>query len=442
MKKTCFILFVTMFLLSFPVIAQDVNYDENKIGEYTLPDPLTFVNGKKVKTVQDWKQRRLEILDIFQREMYGQMPPKPEALVLETLEEGETLAGFANRKQVRMWFKADKTGPKIDWLILTPKHVKGPVPTIILLNYEGNQTVLADKEILVTDGWLRNNDTWFIKNHKISEQSRGMLDNSTLTEMLPANMLIANGYAVVTACYGEISPDPNQTDIDENGHSLQETLAYTRIFDLWGKRDPNRTDNTTALSAWAWALMRGMDMIEQDPVLDEKHVVLTGFSRLGKAALIAGAFDERFPVVIPNQTGGGGAPLAKRYYGENVGTMTTSFTHWYCKAYAKYAHNEASMPFDQHMFLACVAPRKLLIQGFDEPWFDTKGEFLALQAASPVWEFLGKKGLPKVDWPADFDTSAIGTDLGYVRRNNKHGIAAIDWVWILQFAEKAFKESK
>ena len=440
MKKTCFTLLVLLFFFSLFTSAQDVNYDENKIGAYTLPDPLTFVNGKRVKTIQDWKQRRLEILDIFQREMYGQMPPKPETLVLETIEEGETLAGFAKRKQVRMWFKADKTGPKIDWLVLVPKHVKGPVPTILLLNYEGNQTILADKEILVTDAWLQNDEKCFIKDHHISEQSRGIINNTSRTNILPANTLVANGYAVVTACYGEISPDPDQTDLDENGRSLQETFAYTRFFELWGKRDPKRTDNTTALSAWAWALMRGMDMIERDADLDAKRVVLTGCSRLGKAALIAGAFDERFPVVIPNQTGGGGAPLAKRYYGENVGTMTSMFTHWYCKAYAKYAHNEASMPFDQHMFLACVAPRKLLIQGFDEQWFDTKGEFLALQAASPVWEFLGKEGLPKVDWPDDFDTKAIGNDIGYVRRNNNHGISAVDWVWILQFAEKAFRK--
>ena len=87
MKKTCFTLLVLLFFFSLFTSAQDVNYDENKIGAYTLPDPLTFVNGKRVKTIQDCKQRRLEILDIFQREMYGQMPPKPETLVLETIEE-------------------------------------------------------------------------------------------------------------------------------------------------------------------------------------------------------------------------------------------------------------------------------------------------------------------------------------------------------------------
>jgi hypothetical protein len=98
------------------------------------------------------------------------------------------------------------------------------------------------------------------------------------------------------------------------------------------------------------------------------------------------------------------------------------------------------MPFDQHLLLACVAPRALLIEGFDKPWFDTKGEFLALQAASPVWTFLGEKGLPAVEWPADYNTSAIGPRVGYVRRDQGHGIAAIDWHWMLDFADNIWKK--
>ena len=96
------------------------------------------------------------------------------------------------------------------------------------------------------------------------------------------------------------------------------------------------------------------------------------------------------------------------------------------------------MPFDQHLLLACVAPRAMLVEGFDEKWFDTKGEFLALQAASPVWEKFAGKGLPRVAWPDDYDTSAIGLRLGYVRRTEKHGHAACDWVWMLRFADGVF----
>ncbi len=425
---------VAFFALCQTVSAQKpVNYDESKIPPYTLEDPLRFVDGRKVKNAGDWQLRREEILDIFQSEMYGRLPGKPEAVVTELLDEGVTLAGFGTRRQIRMWFKADKSGPSIDWLIVTPNHVKGPVPTVIMLNYYGNHTILQDPEVIVPDCWFRNFDAFGITDNKANPEKRGAMCDPDLRTIIPANYLLARGYALVTACYADISPDPVEPE-------LQEKIAYTDIFDLWGARDPQRKDNTTSLMAWGWALMRGMDLIESLPYLDASRTVVTGSSRLGKAALIAGTFDDRFPVVVPNQTGGGGAPLAKRFYGENVGTEVKAFTHWYCRAYDKYAANESALPFDQHMLLACVAPRALLIEGFDAGWFDTKGEFLALKAASPVWKKLKMKGLPEVEWPADYETSAIGPRVGYVRRDQNHGLAMIDWVWMLDFADKVFKK--
>ena len=408
-----------------------VNYDELAIPPYTLEDPLRFADGRKLRSRKQWPERRREILDIFQRQMYGQMPPSAE-IYPETLDEGTTLAGFARRRQVRMWFKADRTGPHIDWLELIPAQAQGPCPVILLLNYTGNHELLEDKEILVTESWMRETP------HRASQRSRGKFNRDGHDTVFPVSSLLARGYAVLTACYADISPDPDPLE-EKDGIILQDTFAYTGVFDLWGPRDPSKDDNTTALAAWAWGLMRGMDMIERDPALDQDRVVLTGYSRLGKAALLAGAFDERFPVVVPVQTGGGGAPLAKRDFGEKIATQVSSFRHWFCRAYDRYAYDTASMPFDQHLLLACVAPRALLIEGFNKPWFDTKGEFLALQAASPVWTFLGEKGLPAVAWPASYDTSAIGPRVGYVRRDQGHGISAIDWHWMLDFADKLWK---
>ncbi|MBQ6253785.1 MAG: hypothetical protein IJK05_03915 [Bacteroidales bacterium] len=413
--------------------ARAVNYDESAVAPYTLEDPLVFANGEKVRSRSQWPERRKEILDIFQREMYGVAPPKGEGIFLETLEEGSSLAGQGHRRQVRMWFRPDQTGPKVDWLIVTPGNVDGPVPVVLFLNYSGNHDVLPDKEILVPDCWMSG--LFGEVDHKASEATRGRFNRDGEITVYPVGALAARGYAVVTACYCDISPDPNSSEV-EDGVKLQDRFAYTGVFDLWGPRDPSRDDNTTSLMAWAWALSRAMDMIEADPALDQDKVILTGYSRLGKAALIAGAFDERFPVTVPVQTGGGGVPLAKRNFGETVGTEVVSFRHWYCRAYDKYADKTDTMPFDQHLLLACFAPRALLVEGFDQGWFDTKGEYLSVKAASPVWKFLGDKGLPKGEWPGDYDTSAIGTSLGYVRRAGEHGISAIDWIWTLEFAER------
>lgn len=413
-------------IISFPIKAQEVNYDESKVGPYTLEDPLRFVNGKRVKNLRDWELRRKEILDIFQREMYGQMPPRND-IYLEEIEKGTTLGGFGLRRQVRMWFHSDKTGPFIDWLIVTPSHAKVPVPAVMLLNYCGNHTVLTDEAIVIT----KSLDVVYQLFREI--KPRGTFGNPNERTYYPVSMILARGYAFVTACYADISPDP-----DPATEAEQDRYAYQRCFDLWPARDLSRDDNTTSLGAWAWGLMRGMDMIEKDTLLDATRVVLTGSSRLGKTALIAAAFDERFPVVVPNQTGGGGVPLAKRNFGENITTETRKFTHWYCKAYKKYAGHEDQMPFDQHLLLSCIAPRALLVEGFNEEWYDTKGEFLALQAASPVWEKFCKKGLPKVEWPDSYDTSAIGERLGYVRRTEQHGHSIYDWIWMLDFADKVF----
>lgn len=417
------------------VFVHNANYDKAKIAPYTLEDPLTFVDGRKVKTAADWAERRKEILGIFAKEMYGEEPPKPDTLITELQDEKETVDGLAIRRQYKMWFKADKTGPCLNWIVWIPKFAKKPVPVISFLNYRGNHELVFDNDIPVQQGWSRASEK--TDGNKSSERTRGAQQNPDNPFRFPVDIILSRGYAVMSACYCEVSPDPNASEKDPR--FKQNPFAYTGVFELWGKRDNSRTDNITGLGAWAWALSRGLDLAERIPEIDARKSVVTGCSRLGKAAFIAAARDERFAVCVPNQTGGGGVPLAKRDYGENTSTVNRSFTHWYCRAYAKYSKEPwKTLTFDQHMFAACIAPRALLVQGFDKRWFDTEGEYLALKAASPVWKFLGKSGLPDVAWPAPFDTSAIGKDLGYVYRTQNHGINAYDWKWMMDFADGIF----
>ena len=421
----------TQRILGREVAIRAPNYDRAKIGPYELEDPLTFLDGRKVKDLHDWSARREEILGVFAREMYGQPPPKPEALVTELVDEKTTLAGFATRRQYRMWFKADKTGPAVNWIVWLPRHAKKPAPVVSFLNYRGNHELVNDDDIPVTKAWLMNwTSSVGVNEHKANPRNRGLQQRTDQNTVFPLGMMLARGYAVMSACYGEVSPDVDETP---------SPFAYTGVFELWGERDESKDDNPTALGAWAWALSRGLDLAERIPEIDARRSVVTGCSRLAKAALIAAARDERFAVCAPVQTGGGGVPLAKRDFGENVSTESRMFPHWYCKAYAKYAADPAKLlTFDQHLFLACIAPRALIVEGFDEDWFDTEGEFLALKAASPVWELLCGKGLPAVAWPACYDTSAIGARVGYVRRSERHGISAQDWTWTLDFADKVF----
>ena len=406
-----------------------VNYDETRVEPYTLPDPLVFADGSRVKDAGDWRRRRAEILELLAKEMFGAEPPKPEAVVTKTIESGMTMAELAVREQVRMWFRKDRTGPYVDWLIVRPRHADGPVPVVLKLNYYGNHEFLNDPQVLPPHGWVDGRGT---KNNRSDGSLRGHLRRTDCRTPFAADMLLSRGYAFMTACYGDISPDPDWK------HHDMEKLPYTGVFELWGPRDESKTDNPGALGAWAWALSRAMDHIERDSALDKDRVVVTGCSRLGKAALLAAARDERFTVCVPNQTGKGGVPLMKRFLGENVDKMIEMFPFWFCRAYRKYVDNEAALPFDHHMLLACVAPRPLMVQGFNRPWFDVKGEFLACRAASPVWEFLGVPGMPEGGEPADFSTERVGSHLGYVRRPGLHGISGYDWKWMLDFADRAF----
>ena len=427
----------TVFAQDREVFVHEANYDTSKIPPYTLEDPLTFVDGRKVKNAADWAVRRREILGIFAKEMYSEEPPKPEVLITELQDEKKTVDGHAIRRQYKMWFKADKSGPCLNWIVWIPTFAAKPTPVILGLNYRGNHELVFDDDIPVQPGWTRAREKYDVKDNRSSEKTRGLRQDPNGASIFPLGMILARGYAVMSACYCEVSPDPEHTETETKFQ--QNPFAYTGVFELWGTRHPSRTDNITALGAWAWALSRGLDLAERIPEIDAKKSVVTGCSRLGKAALIAAARDERFAVCVPNQTGGGGVPLAKRDYGENISTENRMFTHWYCRAYAKYAEAPwKTMPFDQHLFLACVAPRALLVEGFNSKWFDPEGEFLAVQAASPVWKLLGKGAMPDVPFPADYDTSAIGKDLGYVHRSQNHGINAYDWMWMMNFADRVF----
>ena len=377
----------------------EFNYDEAKAGElgrdYSLEDPLAFANGRKLKDASEWPARRKEILALFGREVYGKMPPKPESLVVEMVSEKLTEDRFALERRYRMWFRADKTGPIIDWVVFIPKYAKHPCPVILHLNYKGNDVVASGKT-----------------NHYL----------------LPLDGFTARGYAFMSAKYTQITSDGAKRGGD----------FFDGVCELWGNRDPKRADNPGTLIIWAWGLCRGLDLAERIPEIDAKRNVVTGSSRLGKAALLAAAYDERFKVCVPNQTGAVGVQLMKRDYGESLAGQRLSLAHWYCRAVWKYADDPRSQPFDQHLLLACVAPRALLLECYHKRWFDPKGEFMAAKAASPVWEFLTGRGLGLDEMPPPYDDVAVRPPFGYVRRTECHGLSAYDWKWTLDFADKVF----
>ncbi len=398
------------------------NYDEDKVPKYTLPDPLVMENGEKVTDVETWKaKRRPEILALFKEHVYGAMPPAMKiAKVQEHGKPAGAIGGLGLRKEVTLSFREDGTGPQINVLILLPSNAKGPVPAFLGYNFNGNHTVHADPGIRLAKVWER----------KAGSESK-VADESTRGEQASrwqVEKVLSKGYALVTVYYGDV--DPDFYDEFKNGvHVLYPDYQ-------------NREDNWTAIGGWAWGLSRVLDYLETENAIDAKKVAVIGHSRLGKTSLWTGATDERFALVISNNSGCGGAALARRAYGETVARINTSFPHWFTKSHKKYNNNEAAMPVDQHQLIALIAPRPVYVASAQEDqWADPKGEFLSCVGADPVYRLFGLEGLSTKTFPEPNHPLATG-HIGYHIRTGKHDVTAYDWDQYLDFADKHLGSAK
>jgi len=397
----------------------DVIYDETKVPSYTLPDPLLCLDGTKVTTPELWwRKRRPEILELFRTHMYGRAPiGRPAEMTFEVFDlDRNALDGRATRKQVRILFTGKPDGPSMELLIYLPNDAKRPVPVFLLLNFFGNHAIHPDPAIRIKPVWF----VWF-KGQQITppEDSRGR-DPS-----IPVEKIIARGYGVATAYYGDIVPDIPDC------FRLGVFAAFDKMF---GEKRP--PDAWGAIGAWAWGLSRALDYLETDKDVDAKRVIVLGLSRLGKAALWAGAQDERFAIVIANNSGGG-FTFSRPRSGENIARINSAFPHWFCENFKRYNDREDELPIDQHMLIALIAPRPVYIASAAEDfWSDPRGEFLSAKFADPVYKLLGTEGLPVQEMPP-LNKPVMGT-IGYHIRSGGHGLTEYDWERFMDFADKHF----
>ena len=382
------------------------NFEEARVPRYTLPGLLPPDRGT-IATPAAWRPRRAAILELFREHVYGRSPGRPERLRFQRIDEDpRAMGGAATLRRVAVLSGQAGREHRFELTVFLPNAPRRDTarrdappraaPVFLLLNNRPASN--TDPARRVTSGF------W------------------------PAEDLIARGYGVAALQVGELAPDDPARFRDGVIRLFEGEASGPRPADAWG-----------AVAAWAWGASRAMDYFETDPRVDAGRVAVVGHSRGGKAALWAGAEDERFALVISNESGETGAALSRRHFGETVARINASFPHWFAGNYKAFGGREEALPTDQHMLLALVAPRALYVASADEDlWSDPRGEFLSLAHASPAYALWGDPPIRADDMPP-LDRALVVGRRGYHVRRGGHDLTRSDWARFADFADARWR---
>jgi hypothetical protein len=377
------------------------NYDESKAGAPTLPDPLTFADGRKVKSTADWTKRRGEILKLYETSIYGSVPANAPSVTWSVDEaDPKGRSGSALVKRVIGRFGNVPDGPAMRVTLVTPAGAKNRVPVILLINFGGGPPTPP-----------------------IAGRGPAAPGDPPV-----ADEILARGWGYAMVGYQDIQPDRANAFTDGViGLTLAPGLSAPASNE-WG-----------TIGAWAWATSRIIDYLVTDPQVDGRRIALQGFSRLGKTTLWAAAQDTRVVALFTACSGEMGAALARRDFGETVDDMAQNFPWQFSGAFQQWVGRWNEMPVDAHMLIALVAPRPVFISGgTQDQWADPKGQFLAAQAAAPVYQLLGHKDLHVDTLPAPDEAVTTGA-IGWRYHVGPHAVPADDWRAFLAFLAPVFK---
>jgi len=372
----------------------DVNYVEEKVPSYILPDPLITLTGDKISNSRDWNRyRRPEIAELFTTHVYGRVPRTPYKLTFTTTNtDKNALGGTATLKQIDINIEAAGKNLMIHLSLFTPNSVKKS-PVFLLICNRSPDNIDPSRKIK--------------------------------SEFWPVEEAIARGYGM--AAFHNADVDPDNYDNFKNG--------IHGILDI----EPRGNDSWGTIAAWAWGASRCLDYLLTDENVDKNRIAVVGHSRGGKTALWAGATDQRFSMVIANESGCGGSSLARRKYGETLEIINRGFPHWFCLNYRKYNGREEELPVDMHMLMALIAPRALYVAAADEDlWGDPKGSYLSLYHSLPVYR-LFDKNINLENFVPPLNKQVMSGNTGFHIRNGEHNLKLSDWSFFMDFADKVWR---
>ncbi|HEX6926127.1 MAG TPA: hypothetical protein VF167_11970 [Longimicrobiaceae bacterium] len=390
-----------------PEAPNAANSDESKVPPYTLPDPLVLENGRRVTTPREWWElRRPEIVELFDREVYGRVPEDVPAVRWEVASVTEDSVGDHRVVVKKLVGRADNSGypdieVAIDATLTTPSGATGPVPVMIHFGFSPPPGFRPPPP--ARPGTAPEGPTW----------QQQLLDRGW-------------GYAVLV-------PTSYQAD---NGAGLTKG-----IIGLTNRGQSRRSDDWGALRAWAWGVSRLLDYLETDSAVDAKRVGIEGLSRYGKAALVAMAYEPRLAIGFIGSSGAGGAKILRRIFGEQVENLASSGEyHWFAGNFLKYAGplTANDLPVDAHELIALVAPRPVFVSvgspQVEGQWVDGRGMFLAAVHAGPVYRRLGKKDLGTSTFPP-METPLVDGEIAFRQHAGGHTTGP-NWPTFLDWAER------
>jgi hypothetical protein len=387
-----------------------------------LPDPLVLLNGQHVTARAQWmSQRRPELKALFQHYMYGEMPAPPSNLVAKVArEDRKAFGGKATLKEVTITFGPEGT-PPINLLLVVPNERKEPPAVFLGMNFCGNHALVIDPAVRLPSVWMYDNRPG-VKNNRATDAGRG-----TQVDVWALEQSIDRGYAVATFYSGDV--DPDRPDVREGIQPHLRRPGQKPGAHDWG-----------TIAAWAWGLQRAVDFLVTQPDIDSRRIAVVGHSRLGKAALLAGAFDERIALMIPLQAGCGGTAPSRGNVGESVKQINDHFPHWFAGAFKEFNDHPEKLPFDQNCLVALAAPRPVLFaNAVEDKWANPEGQFQVLRAAVPVYRLLGAAGLDAERMPEP--GKLVASTLGYFIRPGVHSMTGGDWAVFLDYADKNLKSN-
>ncbi len=391
-----------------------------------FPDPLISQSGAPVKTKEQWeKERAPELRELFQHYEYGYLPPAPASVTSVTRrEDKEALGGKATLREVTLSFGMPDV--EIHLLLVTPNHRSAPAPVFLGLNFNGNHALLADPLIAAP-----NPATYPEKGGPEPHRAKDV-------DVWNIEQSIDRGYAVASFFSGDVVPDQPAP-----------ALARLKRFRSAEQSAAPNADDCATLAAWAWGIMRAVDYLIGDSEIDGKRIAVVGHSRNGKAAMLAGAMDERIAMVLPLQAGCGGTAPCRvapeiglqpdgHAIAETIKRINTSFPYWFCAVFKEFSDVPDRLPFDQHELIALCAPRPVMVCAATEDlWANPAGQLHMVTLADPVYRLVSGEGWEGVETPVVGDIPK--SRLAYFIRAGKHSMAKVDWEAFLAFADRWLK---